>query len=47
MRLGDGAYKFENASKTEIVNEEELFLKSVRLPEKEERHVTRVVASCH
>lgn len=44
-RVSGGAYKLENASKAEIANEEELIGKSLRLPEKENHHVTRVVAS--
>jgi 3'(2'), 5'-bisphosphate nucleotidase len=44
-RVGEGAYKLENASQVEIANEEELIQKSVRLPEIEDRHVTRAVAS--
>jgi 3'(2'), 5'-bisphosphate nucleotidase len=44
-RVGDAAYKLEDASKVEIANEEELIQKSVLLPEKEDRHVTRAVAS--
>ncbi|MBM7570098.1 3'(2'),5'-bisphosphate nucleotidase CysQ [Aquibacillus albus] len=44
-RVGDGAYKLENASKAAFESEEELIRKSVRLPEKEDRQVTRAVAS--
>ncbi|WP_261131480.1 3'(2'),5'-bisphosphate nucleotidase CysQ [Bacillus sp. Marseille-Q3570] len=44
-RVGNGAYKLENASKVEVANEEELIQKSMRLPEIEERKVTRAVAS--
>jgi 3'(2'), 5'-bisphosphate nucleotidase len=44
-RVGDFAYKLENASKAVIANEEELIQQSVRLPENEERNVTRAVAS--
>jgi 3'(2'), 5'-bisphosphate nucleotidase len=44
-RVGDAGYKLEDASKVEVTNEEELIQKSVRLPEKGDRHVTRAVAS--
>lgn len=44
-RVGEGAYKLENASTVKIGNEEELIQKSVRLPKIEEHPVTRVVAS--
>ncbi|NDI35414.1 3'(2'),5'-bisphosphate nucleotidase CysQ [Chengkuizengella sediminis] len=44
-RVEGGAYKLENASNAEIENEEELIQKSVRLPEIEDHHVTRAVAS--
>jgi 3'(2'), 5'-bisphosphate nucleotidase len=44
-RVGEGAYKLENASRAEIGNEEELIQKSIRLPQIEDRQVTRVVAS--
>lgn len=44
-RVGEGAYKLENATKAEVANEEELLQKSVRLPEQGERQVTRAVAS--
>jgi 3'(2'), 5'-bisphosphate nucleotidase len=44
-RVGGSAYKLENASRAEVGNEEELIQKSVRLPQIEDRQVTRVVAS--
>jgi 3'(2'), 5'-bisphosphate nucleotidase len=43
--VGEGAYKLEKASEVVIVSEEELLQKSVRLPETEDREVTRAVAS--
>jgi 3'(2'), 5'-bisphosphate nucleotidase len=44
-RVGNGAYKLEQASKVRIRNEEELIRKSVRLPGIEERQVVRAVVS--
>ncbi|OEH92150.1 3'(2'),5'-bisphosphate nucleotidase CysQ [Bacillus solimangrovi] len=44
-RVGEGAYKLENASKAEVSNEEELLQKSFGLPEQGNRQVKRAVAS--
>ncbi|MGM7702956.1 3'(2'),5'-bisphosphate nucleotidase CysQ [Pseudalkalibacillus sp. Hm43] len=43
--VGEGSFKLENASKTEVRDERDLISKSTRLPEIKDRQVTRVVAS--
>lgn len=44
-RVGDGAYKLENASDAAIENEEELKRKSIKLPEIINRQIISAVAS--
>lgn len=44
-RVGEGAYKLENASGAMVANEEELIQKSERLPGIKEHRVTRAIAS--
>ncbi|MBM7571388.1 3'(2'),5'-bisphosphate nucleotidase CysQ [Aquibacillus albus] len=44
-RVGEGAYKLENASKVEVCSEEQLMEKSVLLPEISDSDMTRAVAS--
>lgn len=44
-RVGNGAYKLENASNIQVESEEELIQKSIRLPVIQDRSVMRAVAS--
>lgn len=44
-RVGEGAYKLENASRTEVTNDIDLIKKSVKLPEVQNSDVIRAIAS--